>query len=757
VSQAWAAAALRLRSGRRRTGVAAVTIAVASLLLGTAITVGYGLVTGFERAANAADLPDVIAQFDERPVSGLDPTLRALPNVAAVAYRFEFTHVPIGAEGHFTPNGAVNIVDPGPHGYAIVAGSDVGRAPRGVVVERGLARAWGLGVGDRVDLAQAGTFHVAGIGVDPENVAFPLATQAHVWLPASALPGLTGGRLDRANVALIWLADPRRADVTLQQGRATSFDIGGLRFLTRDGVRVLHDEAAGIIVALLAAVSLVAVIAAGVLLSARASAEVRRGVATLGVQRALGFSGEALAGGWALAAALVALPAAATGLALGALIAERPAAALLEALNALPPGDAVLAPLGAALCIVVALVAASAWVPASQAARRAPVSLLRGAELAAPRARRSGRSRLGAGAVVLGARLAVARRGRALTVVAILATTGAVLVLLLALASLLSGLRDDPSALGRRYQLSVAAPARDAPAVRRIPGVLAAAPRHTIDAAASFALQQPVRLIAFDGDHTPFEAPPLATGRRLRSDSEAEVGQGLADALGLRVGSPLAVQVGERELRFRVVGIVRALEHDGRVAYIRAAPALSAEPGAPGVIAIRLRPGADRAQVARAVAATTGGSPSRPSTATPRSRAFLGTLASLLRVIAIVVGGVSLLALLQALGTLVAERGATMAVLRAGGAGTATVAGVLAGAIAILVVPALAAALAIERFALGPLVTGLAAGYADLSLRPSAGQTLLVVAAFAAISSAAALLATRALLRAPIVEGLRSE
>ena len=89
---------------------------------------------------------------------------------------------------------------------------------------------------------------------------------------------------------------------------------------------------------------------------------------------------------------------------------------------------------------------------------------------------------------------------------------------------------------------------------------------------------------------------------------------------------------------------------------------------------------------------------------------FLGTLASLLRVVAIVVGGVSLLALLQALGTLVAERGATIAVLRAGGAGPATVLRLLAGAITVLVVPALAAALAIERLVLGPLVTGLAAG-----------------------------------------------
>ena len=48
------------------------------------------------------------------------------------------------------------------------------------------------------------------------------------------------------NVALLWLADPDRADVTLAQARATSFGIGGLAFVTRAGVEVLLDQAAGI-------------------------------------------------------------------------------------------------------------------------------------------------------------------------------------------------------------------------------------------------------------------------------------------------------------------------------------------------------------------------------------------------------------------------------------------------------------------------------------------------------------------------------
>ena len=118
--------------------------------------------------------------------------------------------------------------------------------------------------------------------------------------------------------------------------------------------------------------------------------------------------------------------------------------------------------------------------------------------------------------------------------------------------------------------------------MRALPGVRDAAPRYQLSAADSFRLGQPVRLIGYPGDHTRFEAPPLASGRRLRAANEAEVGLGLADALGLRPGSTLAVQApGGDEIRLRVAGVVRALENRGRVAYVRAAPLLGRRPRAP--------------------------------------------------------------------------------------------------------------------------------------------------------------------------------
>ena len=119
----------------------------------------------------------------------------------------------------------------------------------------------------------------------------------------------------------------------------------------------------------------------------------------------------------------------------------------------------------------------------------------------------------------------------------------------------------------------------DVGAVRAIPGVAAASERYQAEVADSFRLGEPLRVIAYPGDHTQFEAPPLASGRRVARDGEAEVGVGLADALGLRPGATLAVQTEDGgEVRYRVVGVVRALEHDGRIAYVRPGRLLRCRP-----------------------------------------------------------------------------------------------------------------------------------------------------------------------------------
>src|SRR5205814_1807577 len=123
-------------------------------------------------------------------------------------------------------------------------------------------------------------------------------------------------------------------------------------------------------------------------------------------------------------------------------------------------------------------------------------------------------------------------------------------------------------------------------------------------------LGESFRLIAFPGDISRWEAPPLVEGRRVRSDAEADVGLGLAQALELQVGGILAAQLPSgAEVRFRVVGIVQALRDQGLLAYVRPPRLLAALPGLAPDFAVKLRAGANLREVRSAL--STHGVPSQ--------------------------------------------------------------------------------------------------------------------------------------------------
>src|SRR5439155_1579818 len=128
----------------RRTWLAALGVAAAALVVGMCVTVAYALSTGFERAARQADLPDVLVRFDPARRAEVDARLRTLPGLEARSYRDEVTDVGLRAGGHATDRGAVHVVQGGRRGYAVVAGHDLRASRADVLVEPGLARAWGL-------------------------------------------------------------------------------------------------------------------------------------------------------------------------------------------------------------------------------------------------------------------------------------------------------------------------------------------------------------------------------------------------------------------------------------------------------------------------------------------------------------------------------------------------------------------------------------------------------------------------------------
>jgi len=455
---------------------------------------------------------------------------------------------------------------------------------------------------------------------------------------------------------------------------------------------------------------------------------------------------------------LIAVPAAGLGVVAGVLATYGPDDRLLTMLNEPPPGSALLLPLAAGFLASVAIpVLGAAW-PAWRAAGRSPVGLLRGGELETGgegRRRSGGHGRRG-GLAVLGARLVAARRVRLVATVMTLGLSAGFVLLMLALASELSSLETDPGALGKRYQLTATMPVGAVSRARRIPGIAAAAPRYEVEGADSYDLGETIDVIAYPGDHTVFEDPPLVSGRRLRGNDQAEVGVGLADALGLSAGSTLAIELSTgNELRFRVSGLVSSLDHDGRVAYVPAKALLAAEPSAPYQVAVVLRPNADYGAVTAALTRI-GAQFAATSGATARGVPLVNTLRTILLAIAVVDGLVCLYALIQASTLTVQERRRTVAVLRACGAGPGAVRRLLFGATLALIVPAAVVGVVLEKYVFGPALSRLAENYAALPLDATTAEVLATVAGLVLAGALATVWVARQASRESVVTGLAS-
>lgn len=733
---ALAQALSRLRQRRGRSLLAASGIVASSILVGTAAVISFGLATGFDRAAEQADLPDVVVRFDDTSREDVERRVGALPNLESASYALERNDLGIEQfDGEETSRTIVAAVGEGRRGYAVLEGADLTGDPGEVLIEQGLATDWDIEVGEPLYVDTLGPLEVTGIVLAPEDVAYPLASRARVWVARDWLGKFFLGDPGTVNVARIWARDDAQLDPLLVQARSVSFGLEDLRFVTVDGIRTLVGQVAGIVIALLIAFSLVAVGAAGVALGATARADVQRRLASIGVMRAVGMTRTAVAARYGLDALLVALPAATVGLTIGALIAAEPTSRLLGILNELPPGGTILLPLIACLIAIVALVLLATVWPAWRAAGIAPSRTLRGTELPAT----ARRSRAPGGPFGLGLRLAGARRGRTLTTAIVVGAATSVVLLMLALASFLQSLRDDPGAIGKRYELAAAFPVERVGEIEDVAGVERAAPRYELSGLDSFQLGETLDVVAYPGDHVPFEAPPLAEGRRLEGPGEAEVGQGLADSLGLEVGGTLAAQLPDAtgEARFEVVGIVRAIDNEGRVAYVQPDLLLDAGLSVEPPIAIKLDEDADIAAVTEGLRAI-GAEPQEPAGGTTRDQAFLGVLAGVLRVVAAVNGLICLFILVQALAVTAAERRQALAVLRAAGAGRRTITLVLAGAASAVLVVALPLGIVLERFILGPLVSRLAAGYATPGLATPPLQVLIVAAVLVGLALLAA-------------------
>jgi predicted lysophospholipase L1 biosynthesis ABC-type transport system permease subunit len=296
VASALAEARRGLRLRRRRVIVTALGIALAAAMLSAAVVVADGLGLGFQRSARAADLPDLIVRFNPQPAATVVQRIRALPDVAAEATRLELDNASISYGARHRHDAVAEVVAPaGRRGYAVVAGRNLRPGAREVMLEQAFAQAWNVGLGSRVDVGGLGPLRVVGLVQAPDNVGFPLA-KPRFYVSRAPADDSAGAGVDRdsdarVNYAEVWLRNPAFLNEVLVQARDTSFGLRNLRFATRSGVRVLLDQAAGIVIDLLVALSLIALVTAGVMLAASARAEVQRRLGAIGVERSVGASG----------------------------------------------------------------------------------------------------------------------------------------------------------------------------------------------------------------------------------------------------------------------------------------------------------------------------------------------------------------------------------------------------------------------------------------------------------------------------------
>ena len=301
---------------------------------------------------------------------------------------------------------------------------------------------------------------------------------------------------------------------------------------------------------------------------------------------------------------------------------------------------------------------------------------------------------------------------------------------MLALASLLERLRDDPGTVGKRYQLTVRAPDWLLGAIRDVPGV---------DAAGRALRDRGGRLVparrAAQARRLPGRPHRVRGAAAGRGPARAGAGRDRGRARAGRRARPAARLDARRPAAQRRRGALprgRDRARAGELGPDRLGAAATGCWRATRTWSPGSSCGSTRAPTARRSTRDLieiGAPPRTASAATTRNGEFLAVLAAVLRGVGLAVGLVCLYALVQALTMTARERRGAVALLRACGGDARAVATVLAGAAAAVALPAAVAGIALEWAVFGPLVARLAAGFASLPLAPAPGHVAIVLPA----------------------------
>ncbi|GHH87608.1 hypothetical protein GCM10018793_64010 [Streptomyces sulfonofaciens] len=372
---------IRRRPGEAVTFLLAVTLATASLTLGTATTDAVS--TGYAKTRAATAGPDVMSSTTDPDPSGFASRLAHLPGVTALGGPFFAFDTTIRAhgraarcavEGRGTARSAVDRP-------LVTSGTWV--RPGGAVVERGFARALGVRVGDRItvrgrSLPVVGTAISAAIAVypwgDPAQGARPADWGGMVWLTTADAHAAAGGT---PGVHLIYLklSDPAAARGF---GRSAAFQAvrptGWLGYHYWQDVLRTDTAMIQITRPTLVVGGWLLTVAAMVTLAALATARATRDNRRAALLKAVGAGPGTVTAVLLAQYLLLTFLATALGLAAGALAAPRlvdPSAGLLDTVS--PPDSGTVA---AAVLLTLMVAATGALGPAVRAARSGTVDAL---------------------------------------------------------------------------------------------------------------------------------------------------------------------------------------------------------------------------------------------------------------------------------------------------------------------------------------------------------------------------------------------
>jgi putative ABC transport system permease protein len=554
-----------LRSRPLQTGLVALILTAASATLALAVSLRAGAADPYEQIARATNAADVHVLARPAGASAL-PALARTEGVRASDGVYEVAQVSVRS----TPANrglvlaGVGAEPPRIDRPKVTDGRWLSRAPGEVVLDRTYARNAGFHLGERLSVVRGGpSLTVVGLAVAPGGDGS--------WVSAETLRGIAG-RTEIGSLLELQLAD-RDASGAFLDGLRRRYQPDQLDAWDwrQDRQDVIDRTSTSSVV--LGATSLAALLAVGFIVANAIGGRILASRRDIGLLKAAGFTPGGVTALFVVENLILALATGIVGTALGIALSPlllEPTATLLGTST---PSGLRLVTVAAGVLGVAAVVTVFTAVPAWRAGRLGvleAIALGRTTVSTKPSraARVAGALRLPP-SVVLGVKDAFASRSRAVMTIASLALTMAVVVMALGTEATYRRVIQDSSLRAKPYELLVGsdttsqartralirAQSNEVEGTATVQGDTASVPGSSVDVWA--------RALGGDYARRPYA---VRDGRMFAAPGEAIVGRGLLDALKLKVGDRLPLDVEGARLHLRIVGRYIEPDNDARTA-----------------------------------------------------------------------------------------------------------------------------------------------------------------------------------------------